>query len=144
MPCSVATEFSILRATSVSICAGAAPGRLAVTVTVGRSMSGNCWIFMRLKAITPSRVSMTNSSIAGIGLRIDQAETFMAGAMASGAAAAHDAHGVAVGEEADAAGDHPASASSRADLDALADRGARSSTLVWRPWPCPARSTRNT
>ena len=38
----VATEFSILRATSVSICAGAAPGSEAVTVTVGRSMSMNC------------------------------------------------------------------------------------------------------
>ena len=50
MPCSVAIEFSILRATSVSICAGAAPGSDATTVTVGRSMSGNCWIFIALEA----------------------------------------------------------------------------------------------
>ena len=49
-PCSVATLFSILRATSVSSCAGLAPGRLAVTLTVGRSMSGKFWIFMRLEA----------------------------------------------------------------------------------------------
>ncbi len=77
-PCSVATEFSILRATSVSICDGAAPGSVAVTVTVGRSMSGNCWIFIARKAIRPTSVSMTNSRIAGIGLRIDQEETFTA------------------------------------------------------------------
>ena len=45
-PCSVAIEFSILRATSVSSCDGDAPGSDAVTVTVGRSMSGKFWIFI--------------------------------------------------------------------------------------------------
>ncbi len=45
-PCSVAIESSSLRATSVSICAGLAPGSAAVTDTVGRSTSGNCWIFI--------------------------------------------------------------------------------------------------
>ena len=78
MPCSVATEFSILRATSVSIWAGAAPGRLAVTVTVGKSISMNCWTFMALKAMPPNSVNMMNSRMAGIGFRIDHEETFMA------------------------------------------------------------------
>ncbi|MNR21407.1 hypothetical protein D3C85_1383080 [compost metagenome] len=39
-PCIVASEFSILRATSVSNCEGEAPGKDADTVTVGTSMSG--------------------------------------------------------------------------------------------------------
>ena len=76
-PCSVATEFSILRATSVSSCAGAAPGRTAVTVTVGRSMSGKFWIFIDWKPIRPTSVSMMNSSTDGVGLRIDQDETLI-------------------------------------------------------------------
>src|SRR5688500_3675947 len=80
-PCTVATEFSILRATSVSSCDGEAPGSEAVTMTVGRSMSGNCWIFIALKLIRPTSVSMMNNSTDGIGLRMHQAETlnFIAG-----------------------------------------------------------------
>src|SRR5436190_2552298 len=78
MPVSVAIEFSILRATSVSSCAGDAPGSAAVTVTVGRSMSGKFWIFIARKLIRPTSVSMMNSSIPGIGFRIDQAETLIA------------------------------------------------------------------
>src|SRR5688500_1249473 len=80
-PCTVATEFSILRATSVSSCDGEALGSEADTMTVGRSMSGNCWIFIALKLITPTMVSMMNSSIAGIGLRMHHADTltFIAG-----------------------------------------------------------------
>ena len=39
-PCSVATEFSSLRATSVSSWAGAAPASEALMVTIGSSMSG--------------------------------------------------------------------------------------------------------
>src|SRR5688500_18127733 len=74
-PCTVATEFSILRATSVSSCDGEAPGSEAVTMTVGRSMSGNCWIFIALKLMRPTSVSIMNSSIDGIGLRMHQAET---------------------------------------------------------------------
>src|SRR4051794_2429155 len=76
-PCSVAMEFSILRATSVSSCAGAAPGSDAVTLTVGRSMSGKFCTFMALKDRKPANVSSTNSITAGIGLRIDQDETFI-------------------------------------------------------------------
>src|SRR5437763_1958693 len=76
-PCTVASEFSILRATSVSSCAGDAPGSDAVTITVGRSMSGKFWIFIALKLISPVTVSMMKSSIAGIGLRMHQAETFI-------------------------------------------------------------------
>jgi hypothetical protein len=73
----VAIAFSILRATSVSICDGAAPGRLAVTVTVGSSMSGNCWIVIALNDIRPTTVSMMNSITDGIGFLIDQVEKFM-------------------------------------------------------------------
>ena len=76
-PCSVATEFSILRATSVSSCDGDAPGSAAEIVTVGSSMSGKFCTFMLLKLYSPSRVSRMKSSTAGIGLRIDQAETLM-------------------------------------------------------------------
>src|SRR5687767_10344346 len=76
-PCSVAMAFSILRATSVSSCAGAAPGSDAVTLTVGRSMSGKFCTFMALKDRKPAKDSSTNSITAGIGLRIDQEETFI-------------------------------------------------------------------
>ena len=68
-----------MRATSVSICAGEAPGSEAVTVIVGSSMSGKFWIFIALKPSRPTSVSITNSRIAGMGLRIDQEETFIAG-----------------------------------------------------------------
>src|SRR5215216_4318486 len=77
-PCTVETEFSILRATSVSSCAGDAPGSDAEMMTVGRSMSGKFWIFIALKLIMPTIVSMMNNSIDGIGLRMHQAETFIA------------------------------------------------------------------
>ena len=74
--CSVASWFSSLRATCDSSCAGEAPGRLAVTVTVGRSMSGKFWIFIQRKPSRPARVSMMKSRMAGIGLRMDAEETF--------------------------------------------------------------------
>jgi hypothetical protein len=77
-PCTVAMEFSSLRATSVSSCEGAAPGSDAETVTVGRSMSGKFCTFIALNDSSPPKVSSTNSITAGIGLRMDQAETFMA------------------------------------------------------------------
>src|SRR3989339_1302921 len=76
-PCRGAMAFSILRATSVSSWAGAAPGRLADTVTVGSSRSGNCCTFMALKDISPASVSSTNSMTAGMGFLMDQAERFM-------------------------------------------------------------------
>ena len=69
--------FSILRATSVSSNAGAAPGRLATTRTLGRSMSMNCWTFIAMNDSVPMKASRANSRIAGMGLRIDQAETFI-------------------------------------------------------------------
>src|SRR5688572_30054527 len=119
-PCTVAIEFSILRATSVSSCAGAAPGSEAVTITVGRSMSGKFCTFIRLKDSTPPKVSSTNSITDGIGLRIDQAETFIMAdrpsargrgrrgwsrGRAGGGRAVGQPHQVAVVEEAAAAGD---------------------------------------
>ena len=75
-PCTVAMEFSSLRATSVSNCAGAAPGNDAETLTVGKSMSGKFCTFMALKDKMPPNVSSTNSITAGIGFLIDQEETF--------------------------------------------------------------------
>src|SRR5919112_5329980 len=77
-PCSVAIEFSILRATSVSSWAGDAPGNDAVVMIVGRSMSGKFWIFIARKLIRPRIVSMMKSSTAGTGFWIDQRETLMA------------------------------------------------------------------
>ncbi len=41
-------------------------------------MSGNCWIFIALNEAMPTSVSTMNSSTAGSGLRIDQAETLTA------------------------------------------------------------------
>ena len=76
-PCSVAIWFSILRATSVSSCDGDAPGSDAVTVTVGRSMSGKFWIFIARKLIAPMAVSMMKSSTPGMGFLIDQDETLI-------------------------------------------------------------------
>ena len=73
-----AIEFSIRRATSVSSWDGAAPGIEAVTITVGRSRSGKFWIFIARNVMIPSKVSRMNSSSAGIGLRIDQVDRFMA------------------------------------------------------------------
>ena len=75
-----ATEFSILRTTSVSSCEGEAPGSVAVTVTTGSSRSGNICTFMARKPISPATVSKTNSITAGIGFLIDQVEKFMVGA----------------------------------------------------------------
>ncbi len=69
---------SILRVTSVSICVGVAPGRLAVTDTAGKSMSGKFWIDSILNDTSPATVIRMNSRIDGMGLRIAQAEKFMA------------------------------------------------------------------
>src|SRR5580765_5747420 len=136
-PCTVAIEFSILRATSVSSCAGDAPGSDAVTITVGRSMSGKFWIFIVLKLITPVSVSMMKSSTAGIGLRMHQAETFtfMVASLAGGDGRAGARrldrrrvdvlHEVAVAEEAAAGGDDAGvAAEPGGDLDPVADPSA--------------------
>ena len=78
IPCSVAIEFSILRATSVSRVAGAAPGKLASTVTMGNSMSGKSCTPIARNDNTPAIDSRINSRIAGIGCRIEKAEKFIA------------------------------------------------------------------
>ena len=88
-PCKGASAFSILRATSVSSCAGAAPGSEADTVTVGNSRSGKFCTFMLWKDNSPAKQSITNSMMAGIGFLIDHAERFILHApyfLASGAA----------------------------------------------------------
>ena len=69
--------FSILRATSVSSSAGVAPGSWAETMMVGKSRSGKFCTFMDENDKNPASVSSTNNMAAGMGLRIDQAETFM-------------------------------------------------------------------
>ena len=71
MPETVATEFSTLRATSVSSWAGAVPGCATVTVTMGNWMSGKSCTMVFLNASRPARVSSANSRIAGIGLRME-------------------------------------------------------------------------
>src|SRR5687768_4399368 len=120
-PCTEASEFSILRATSVSICAGEAPGSEAVTVTIGRSMSGKFWIFIAWKPSRPARVSMMKSRMDGVGLRIDQDETLImvlrllpsllggdrlhgVGRCRRGGGGFHHPHRVAVGQETAARG----------------------------------------
>ncbi|MCY1381437.1 hypothetical protein D9M69_693440 [compost metagenome] len=77
-PCSAARLFSILRATSFSSWVGAAPGRLATMVILGTSRSGKFCTFIDWNENSPASVSMTNSIAAGMGLRMDQAETFIA------------------------------------------------------------------
>ena len=57
---------------------GAAPGKAAVMTMVGKSKSGKFCTFIWLKDSKPAKVSNTNNTTAGTGLRIDQAETFMA------------------------------------------------------------------
>jgi hypothetical protein len=74
-PCTVASAFSILRATSVSSCAGEAPGSDAVIVTAGSVMSGKACTFSAAKPMSPAIVSSTKSRMPGVGLRIDQDET---------------------------------------------------------------------
>ena len=77
MPCTVVSAFSILRATSVSNCDGDAPGRAAITVTVGTSMSGKFWTFMPEKPISPPIVMRMKARMTGTGLRMAHEETFM-------------------------------------------------------------------
>src|SRR6218665_3882586 len=122
-PCLVASEFSILRATSVSSWAGDAPGSEATTVTVGSSMSGKFWIFIALKLTRPTSVSMMNSSTPGMGLRMDQEETFIMVRVSRSLLRRRGdhLHEVAVGQEPAAARDHLRIGRHTAlDLDAVA------------------------
>src|SRR5688500_15189935 len=133
-PCTEAIAFSILRATSVSSCAGASRGSDAVTVTVGRSMSGKFCTFMPLKARTPPKVSSTNTITAGMGLRIDQEETLSTGVLLlrvgcgrwSGRRFVGDSHEVAVVEETSTVGDdHGIGRQAAHHLDAIAREAPR-------------------
>ena len=101
----MATASSILRATSVSSCAGAAPGRLALTVTIGNSMSGKSCTTLPRNDSKPARLSNTNSMIAGIGYLIDSEEKFIP--MASrGYSGLHHFDQITVIQKARATGDH--------------------------------------
>ena len=53
---------------------GAAPDWVTVTATTGTSMFGNRVTGMPRNATMPSAISTTNSTSAGMGWRIDQAE----------------------------------------------------------------------
>ena len=139
-PCTVASELSILRATSVSSCAGEAPGSIAITVTVGSSMSGKSWTRIARKAIAPPSVRMMKSRMAGVGLRIDQDETLMVIGASAGRndrrigrvrtavpvdALVDHAHEIAVAEEGPPRDDHSGGGVDAAgDLDAVSDTSA--------------------
>ena len=62
----------------VSSSLGATPGSVTVTETSGMSMLGKRVTGSLEKLIRPSATSTMKSRIAGTGLRIDQAEIFMA------------------------------------------------------------------
>ena len=57
MPAIVATASSTLRVISDSICVGATPGYVIVTITAGNSMSGRSWTPSFGKLIRPATVS---------------------------------------------------------------------------------------
>src|SRR5271154_4460940 len=75
-PLTLATASSTFLVTCDSSSDGAAPDWVISTCTIGMSMLGNRVIDIVRKLTTPSRNSTANSTIDGIGLRIDQAETF--------------------------------------------------------------------
>src|SRR3546814_15712671 len=74
MPSMLRIAASTRWVTWVSISVGAAPGWLMSTSAPGKSMSGSFCTSMRTNEISPARVSATNRTIGGIGLRIEQAE----------------------------------------------------------------------
>jgi hypothetical protein len=73
----VATASSTLRVISDSICVGATPGYVTVTITAGKSMSGRSWTPSFGKLNRPAIVRPTNITMTGTGLRMDQVTKFM-------------------------------------------------------------------
>jgi hypothetical protein len=73
-----ATASSMRLVICVSSSLGATPGSVTVTETSGMSMLGKRVTGSLEKLIRPSATSTMKSRIAGTGLRIDQAEMFMA------------------------------------------------------------------
>lgn len=78
-----ANASSILRVASVSRVDGVAPGSAAVTVTIGRFMSGMSCTGRTANPMPPATVSSANSRREGMGFRIAQAEKFMVRSPAS-------------------------------------------------------------
>src|SRR5712691_9793653 len=76
-PVMLATASSTSFVTWLSSSVGAAPDCVTVMETMGTSMLGKRVTGSFTKLIVPSSVSTANSTIAGTGLRIDQAETLM-------------------------------------------------------------------
>ena len=74
-PLTLATASSTFFVTCNSSSDGAAPDWVMSTWTIGMSMFGNRVIDMVRKLIRPRIVKTANATIAGMGLRIDQAET---------------------------------------------------------------------
>ena len=77
MPAIVATASSTLRVISLSICVGATPGYVTVTMTAGNSISGRSSTPSFGKLKRPATVSAMNRTMTGTGLRIDQVTKFM-------------------------------------------------------------------
>ena len=74
-PLRLATASSTFLVTCASSSDGAAPDWVISTCTIGMSMLGNRVIDIVRKLTRPSSISTAKATIAGIGLRIDQAET---------------------------------------------------------------------
>src|SRR5271166_3549567 len=74
-PLMLATAVSTFFVTCDSSSAGAAPDWVISTWTIGMSMLGKRVIDIVRKLTRPRTVSTTKATIAGMGRRIDQAET---------------------------------------------------------------------
>ena len=71
------TSSMILRATTVSISVGAAPGWLIETITSGNSISGSFCTFIREKVIIPPRIRAMNRTIGTTGRVIEVRDEYM-------------------------------------------------------------------
>ncbi len=74
-PLRLATESSTFLVTCDSSSAGAAPDWFMSTLTIGMSIFGKRVIDIDRKLTRPRMVSTMKASTAGMGRRIDQAET---------------------------------------------------------------------
>src|SRR3989338_5560307 len=120
---SPAIESSIRRVTWVSSSLGAAPGRTAVTTTIGRSTSGLLLIRIERKPAIPAMVSSRNSRMTGIGFLIDQDEMLRIRASSASGSDGADAHQIALAQEARAIHDHLVAGGEAGGGDAVAGGG---------------------
>ena len=73
-PLTERTAASTFCVICVSISVGAAPGWLIVTLTAGKSMSGELLTSIRLNDTSPASVKPMKKTMGTIGLRIDHAD----------------------------------------------------------------------